>query len=331
MKEIIIGVLASMFFAVTFILNRSMELSGGSWLWSSSLRFIFMLPFLVFIVMLRNNLKQVIHEMLKQPFQWLLWSFVGFVLFYAPLTYAAAYGPGWLVAGTWQLTIVAGVLLAPLFFETVQTKGGQKKIRKTIPIGALCISFVILFGVFLIQLQNGNQITFTDVTLGVLPVVIAAFAYPLGNRKMMEICGGRLDTFQRVLGMTVASLPIWILISLFGFIKVGGPSSDQLVQSFIVAICSGVIATTLFFIATDRVRNHQGKLAAVEATQSTQVLFVITGEVVLLSTPLPTGLATAGILFLILGILLHSYYTKKITSNQKSPLQVYDNKKHQIR
>ncbi|RPK17520.1 hypothetical protein EH2_02830 [Bacillus subtilis] len=39
-----------------------------------------------------------------------------------------------------------------------------------------------------------------------LPVVIAAFAYPLGNRRMLEEYGGRLDTFQRVLGMTLASL-----------------------------------------------------------------------------------------------------------------------------
>ncbi len=40
MKAIVIGILASLFFAVTFILNRAMELSGGSWMWSSSLRFL---------------------------------------------------------------------------------------------------------------------------------------------------------------------------------------------------------------------------------------------------------------------------------------------------
>ncbi|MCY8260530.1 multidrug resistance efflux transporter family protein, partial [Bacillus spizizenii] len=50
MKAIVIGILASLFFAVTFILNRAMELSGGSWLWSASLRFIFMVPFLCLIV-----------------------------------------------------------------------------------------------------------------------------------------------------------------------------------------------------------------------------------------------------------------------------------------
>ncbi|SDI48011.1 DMT family transporter [Alteribacillus bidgolensis] len=308
MKEIFIGIIASMFFAVTFILNRSMELSGGSWVWSSSLRFLFMLPFLFLIVLFRHNLKQVIQEMKKQPIQWFWWSFVGFVLFYAPLTYAASYGPGWLVAGTWQTTIVAGVLISPLFFNNVK-----------IPIRALCISFIILSGVAIIQMQSANTLAVKDIIIGIMPVLIAAFAYPLGNRKMMEVCGGRLDTFQRVLGMTLATLPVWFIICIFGFIKSGGPSTDQIFQAFIVAICSGVIATSLFFIATDSVRKHQSKLAAVEATQSTQVLFVVIGEVLLLSVPLPNATASVGLIVIITGMLLHSYYAKKIKTKQKKP------------
>jgi drug/metabolite transporter (DMT)-like permease len=330
MREIVIGIVASMFFAVTFILNRSMELSGGSWLWSSSLRFLFMVPFLVIIVLIRHNLKQVLQEMLKQPFQWICWSFFGFVLFYAPLTYAASYGPGWLVAGTWQMTIVAGTLLGPLFFEKVQTSNGIIKVRNKIPIGSLCISMLILIGVVLIQLQKADSLTLSEALIGVMPVVLAAFAYPLGNRKMMEVCGERLDTFQRVLGMTLASLPFWLGISAYGFITVGSPSSDQVLQSFIVAICSGLIATTLFFIATDRVKNHQGKLAAVEATQSTEVLFVIIGEVLLLSTPLPTGWATSGLIIIVAGILLHSYNTKKINTEQNKQIQFYQQKEQQL-
>ncbi len=35
--------------------------------------------------------------------------------FYAPLSFAGAFGPGWLVASTWQITIVAGILLTPFF------------------------------------------------------------------------------------------------------------------------------------------------------------------------------------------------------------------------
>lgn len=330
MKEIFIGIAAAMFFAVTFILNRSMELSGGSWLWSSSLRFFFMLPFLLLIVLLRRNLKQVLSEMMKQPFQWLCWSFFGFVLFYGPITYAAAYGPGWLVSGTWQLTIVAGVLLSPLFFKSIQTEQGPIKIRNKIPVRALKTSLLILFGVVLIQWQQASSITLGMMIAGVMPVVVAAFAYPLGNRKMMEVCGGRLDTFQRVFGMTLASLPFWFIIGMYGYFTVGAPSSDQVIQTLIVAISSGVIATTLFFIATDRVRKSQEKLAAVEATQSTQVLFVLIGEAILLSTPLPNGLAITGLFIIMIGILLHSFFTKKVDSKQPIQLPLLKKKEQNL-
>lgn len=307
MKAILIGIVASMFFAVTFILNRSMELSGGSWLWSSSLRFFFMVPFLFFIVWMRGNLGPLFHEMKSNPFGWGIWSFTGFVLFYGPITFAAAYGPGWLVAGTWQLTIIAGVLLGPLFYKIIH----GEKVRERIPLRGLMISFVIFAGVLLIQTQQGSGLTLSMILYGILPVAVAAFAYPLGNRKMMEVCGGRLDTFQRVLGMTLATIPVWIGVAAAGYLSVGAPSQEQVLQTFIVAISSGVIATTLFFIATDMVRNSQEKLAAVEATQSTQVLFVLIGEVMLLSTPLPNEVGMLGLFIIIIGMLLHSFFTKK--------------------
>ncbi|MFB1082687.1 multidrug resistance efflux transporter family protein [Jeotgalibacillus sp. JSM ZJ347] len=299
MKALLIGICSSMFFAVTFILNRSMEADGGSWLWSASLRFIFMVPFLVVIVGLRGNLRELLSEMNKHPFEWIKWSVVGFVLFYAPLTYAAAYGPGWLVAGTWQFTIVAGLLLAPLFLKPDGS-------RHFIQFRALLISSIILAGVVLIQIQQADQMSVAALVLGALPVVVAAFCYPLGNRKMMELCGERLDTFQRILGMTLASLPVWLLLSVIGLVQTGPPSSGQLTQTFIVAVSSGIIATALFFIATNSVRHDQGNLAAVEATQATQVLFVIAGEAILLSSPLPSGVAAAGIGLIVVGIVVHT-------------------------
>lgn len=306
MREILLGVLASLFFAVTFILNRSMEVSGGSWLWSSSLRFFFMLPFLVIIVSYRKGLANTFHELKSAPMPWFVWSFVGFVLFYGPLTFAAAYGPGWLISGMWQFTIVAGVLLAPLF--SVKMKG--RLIKQKIPIVSLFISLVILIGIILIQIPNTKTLSLSTVFLGILPVIVAAFAYPLGNRKMMDHLDGKLDTFQRVLGMTIASLPAWIILAVVAIFTVGLPSMSQVIQSLIVAVSSGVIATTLFFMATDRVRNHQGKLAAVEATQSTEILFVILGEMLILHIPLPEPIALIGLSIIILGMFLHSYYTK---------------------
>lgn len=319
MKEIALGILASLFFAVTFILNHAMEMQGGSWLWSASLRYFFMLPFLLAIVFYRKGFSQLTNEMKSRPVAWLLWSFVGFVLFYAPITFAAAFGPGWLVSGTWQFTIVAGVLLAPLFVTII----AGKTVRQKIPLISLLISCVILAGILLIQVPQAQSVPTKNLLLGILPVVVAAFAYPLGNRKMMEVCGGRVDTFQRVLGMTVASMPAWIVMAIYAILTVGLPSLSQVLQSLLVGISSGVIATILFFIATDRVREHQGKLAAVEATQSTEILFVIIGEALLLGIAFPEPIALAGLGIIIIGMLLHSYYTmvlgKKSVSQQSPP------------
>ncbi len=309
MKEIGIGILASLFFAVTFVLNRTMELSGGSWLWSSSLRFLFMVPFLIAIVAYRKGLGDVKKEMTAKPAPFLIWSVVAFVLFYAPLTYAAAYSPGWLVAGTWQLTIVAGVLLAPLFTFVVKTATGEHKIRQKIPVLSLGISLIILVGVVCIQIPQAQHVNVQTLLLGSVPILIAAFAYPLGNRKMMELLNGRLDTFQRILGMTIATLPVWFCIVLYALFTIGPPSLNQLVQSFIVAVSSGVIATTLFFMATDLSRDNQGKLAAVEATQSMELIFAMSGEMLLIGIVLPGPISIIGIMMIMIGMTLHSLHT----------------------
>jgi len=105
------------------------------------------------------------------------------------------------------------------------------------------------------------------------------------------------------------TIPIWIGFSIYALWTVGPPSMSQLGQSFIVGVSSGVIATTLFFMATDRVRGDQGKLAAVEATQSTQLIFVMLGEMMILGIALPGMLSLIGVAVIIAGMALHSFQT----------------------
>ena len=317
MRPILLGIVAAFFFAFTFVLNRSMDLDGGSWIWSASLRYIFMVPFLIVIVLIRKNFKALWVEMKRHPIAWLLWSFVGFGLFYAPLSFAAAYGPGWLIAGTWQLTIISGSLLAPLFFLTIHTEKGPTRVRGKIPFIGLGMSGIILIGVMLMQVDQATTLSIKAVVLTVVPIMIASFAYPLGNRKMMDLTGGRLDAYQRVLGMTLASMPFWLLLSAYGVATVGLPSVSQTSQAFIVAISSGVIATVLFFQATDIVKGDMAKLAAVEATQSAEVLFAVFGEIVWLSAPLPSVISSAGIILVIVGMILHSYVSHTPRKNME--------------
>ncbi len=280
-----------------------MSLSGGSWLWSSSLRFILMLPLMLVIVAARHKVKPLVQVMRQAPVKWLLWSTMGFGFFYVPLTFAAKYGPSWLVAGTWQITIVAGMLIAPLL--------ERKRDRQPIPPRAMLFSLIILAGVVIMQWRQAGQITGAELLAGTLPVIIAAFAYPLGNRMMMKITEGKIDAMQRTLGMTLASMPFWIIIALTGLAKAGLPSGSLVFQSLLVALTSGVIATTLFFKATDIARGDHQLLASVEATQAGEVLFALLGEIILLRGHMPDLYSGIGIVVVIAGMILHSAATQK--------------------
>lgn len=304
-KPIFYGIISSIFFAFTFVLNSSMNLSGGSFIWSASLRYIFMLPIL-YTILIKNNRAKAVHlSIIKNIKLWILWSTIGFGFFYAPLTFSSNYGQSWLVAGCWQITIVCGILLTPLF-------------NKKIPVKNLLMSFIIIFGVFLIQYEQATAISLSGALLSIIPIIIAAFSYPLGNRKMMELCSDELDTFQRIYGMTLCSMPFWIILSIFGVINDGLPSSNQVFQSFIVAIFSGIIATYLFFKATDMAKDNARELAIVESTQSGEVIFTILGEVIILKGIIPNKIGLLGLSLIILGMILNSIILSKEKNTNNS-------------
>ncbi|MCL6633872.1 MAG: multidrug resistance efflux transporter family protein [Alicyclobacillus herbarius] len=309
MKSILLGICASFFFALTFVFNRVMADAGGSWVWSASLRYFFMIPPLVAVVALRRGLRPLWRETVLHPWLWLWWSFVGFGLFYAPLCFAAAYSPAWLTAGAWQFTIVAGSLVVPLFKEVVETPFGPALRRMRIPFRHMGMSLVILFGIGLMEWSQATRVSARDLWLGALPITIAAFAYPLGNRKMMEVCGGRLDAYQRTLGMTVASLPLWLVLSAWQWSHAGGPSVGQCLQSLVVALSSGVVATVLFFSATDLAEGNPRQLAAVEATQSGEVVFALIGELLLIPGTHVSAQGLLGLGLVVVGMVLHSWFS----------------------
>ncbi|MDD3173478.1 MAG: multidrug resistance efflux transporter family protein, partial [Herbinix sp.] len=241
------------------------------------------------------------------------WSTIGFGFFYAPLSFASVYGASWLVAATWQVTIIAGVLLSPLFFKYKQSNMGIIKVRNKIPKKALLMSSVILIGIFLIQFEDANNISNLRMFLVVIPVIIAAFSYPLGNRKMIEFCDNRFNTYQRVFGMTLCSMPFWVIISIFGFLDTGLPNKSQMMQSLIVAIFSGIIATILFFKATDMVSKDMNKLAVIESTQSGEVIFTLIGGVFVFQDKMPTVVGFIGILIVVIGMILNSLIQSRLS------------------
>jgi drug/metabolite transporter (DMT)-like permease len=288
-----IGLLAALLFSTSFVLNRSVQVGGGAWEWTASLRYLMTLPLLAAIVAARGGIAPAVAALRARPLAWLGWSTVGFGLFYAPLAFAVTSSPGWLLAGAWQLTILAGIVLAPVLYRDH---------RAVIPRGATAGAVVVLSGVALTQAEHAGAVGAHALLAGVLPVLVAACAYPAGNRKTMEVAGGRLDTWQRILAMTVASLPFWLVLSALGLVRAGTPQTDQLAQCAIVAIVGGLLATALFFAATARVRHRPAQLAAVEATQSGEVVFAAGLEVLLLGIAFPSPLAWCGVALIVGGI-----------------------------
>lgn len=287
-KAFALGILSSLFFSATFILNRSMQLGGGNFLWTASLRYFFMVPLLMLLLAPKGGVQRAHQEIARKPSPWFLWSFVGFGIFYFFLCWGADHGSSWLVVGAWQVTIVMGILLTPLF-------------HKHIPRRALFIALLIVLGVFLIVYENAVAISLRDTLITLVTVGIAAFAYPLGNRKLMALDHG-LSTMERVYAMSICTLPFWILVAALAIMQGSLPSASQLVQGALVGVFSGVLATVLFFHATDLSKHSPKALAITESTIAGEVIFTLLGGIIILHDPVPGAIAWVGLAIIVLGM-----------------------------
>ena len=294
-KALALGIVGAFFFAFNFILIRAMNLGGGYFLWTASLRYIFTLPMMALLVWRSKGMTQVLESIKAKPGKWFLWSTVGFGLFYAPLSAASVYGESWFTAAIWQFTIVAGVLLTPLFGAKIPKKN-------------LMCSFLIVAGILLMQFSKIREGVEANWGMLILMMGIASFSYPLGNRKMMQgIDGDGLTTVQRIFGMSLCSMPFWIICAIASGLKAGAPAASQCLQAFLVALLAGVIATILFFRATDMTKHDQKQLAVIEATQSGEVIFTLILGVLLLHDAAPDAMGLAGIVIIVIGMVLNSF------------------------
>ncbi len=293
---VLIALASALFFTATYVLNRAIATSGGHWAWSATLRYFLTLPMLACALPWRGGFAPVWRAMRAHPRSWLVWSGVGFTLFCVCLTWAAAFAPAWLIAGTFQLTVIAGMLLAPLIYDDA---------RARLPRGALALGVLIVLGIAAMQLGHFNGRLDRDAWLALASVSISAFLYPLGNRKILlhlERTGETLNATQRVFGMTLASQPFWIVVAIHAGSVAGLPPLSQVALAAGVAFFAGTIATILFFHATAMVQDDASALGAVEAMQAAEILFSTVLGVLLLGESAPHGIALGGALVVALGI-----------------------------
>jgi drug/metabolite transporter (DMT)-like permease len=298
---LVIGLLAAFFFSVTFLINRSISLEGGHWYWSASLRYVYTIVFLgVGLLFFRgvNYLVYVLQEFKNHLGFWTLSGSIGFGSFYGFLCFSADFSPAWVVATTWQMTIIASLFVLWAF--------GQK-----LPKSIWVYTTVIFVGISCVNLSHFDISDYKPLLLGFFPVLIAAFSYPLGNQMVWMTKKKRYDrgdesvlilnnAFVKVFLLTLGSYPVWIV--LFFLFDVSTPSSGQLMSVASVALLSGVIATTLFLYARNKA-NTPSKLMLVDATQSGEVAFALLGEVMFLGASLPSLMGVVGIIITIIGLI----------------------------
>ena len=317
-RRVLLGIIAALFFSTTFVLNRSMSLTGGHWVWSASLRFGYMLIYLVLILLVTKGYR-AIHDVVILFFEnWLFWILagsIGFGVFYSTICFSSNYSAGWVVATTWETTIIATPIVL-LFF-------GRK-----VPVRGIIFTALIFIGILLVNLEHAAATNPINFLPGVFPVLVAAFAYPIGNQMVWEARKGENrriphiqhpileNGFAKVLLLTMGSIPFWVCLVLFT--SPPPPAAGQIISTAVVALCSGVIATTIFLYAR-HLCQQPFEIAAVDATQSMEVVFSLIGEVIFLHGVFPGGLGIAGIALTIIGLVAYVIMQNTSQAANKMP------------
>ena len=303
---ILIGLLSGLFFSSTFILNRIMSLEGGHWVWSGCLRYAYMILFLIILLSLFQGSKapgRIFRLFFRHWKFWVIAGSIGFGGFYSLICFSADYAPGWVIATTWQLTIIATLVVLIGF-------------GRSFPKKVWFFSFIVLSGVLLVNLSHFEISTTKELLMGGIPVLIAAFCYPIGNQLVWEAKNGNPylpniknplleNPLNKVMLLSLGSVPFWLLLVALN--RPPLPSSGQLVNTALVALFSGIIATSLFLYARNRSKKAS-ELAAVDATQSSEVIFAMAGEILILNAPLPGPIALAGIFLVFTGLALFIHF-----------------------
>ncbi|MDO5769934.1 MAG: multidrug resistance efflux transporter family protein [Psychrobacter sp.] len=339
-RLILLGLLAGAFFSSTFILNELMSAAGGHWYWSASLRYLFMLLMLSLMISARHGIKRL--RELAQIFiqHWAFWCVtgsIGFGLFYAGICFAADHASGWVVASTFMFTVVASLFILRAFGQRFERQ--VILYAMMIFIGVILVNLNEAWHAANTPSTLTSPIGQTPAILhtvlfGALPALIAAFSYPIGNQLVWQASHNAKaktngapeqtsaqwsqppswmrhiptinttllnDAFNKIWLMTLGSAPFWLILG--AVLHPNLPSLSQTLNTFLVALLSGVIATGLFLLAREQAVSSK-EVASVDATQASEVIFALIGGIIFLGTPLPSAIGVLGIALIMLGLVL---------------------------
>lgn len=309
-KILLFGFLASLFFSSTFAINKYLNVdTGGHWYWTAALRYIYVFILINAVILIKSGFTDLV-ETYKCYFRnilfWLFAGGIGFGVFYMSLCYAASFSDGWVLASTWQTTILFTPLVLYLLGEKVNLKGVYYLLLMFI--GVICINSYA-FDSFDSNLANS-----------IIPILIAAFSYPLGNSLCKYASEGKYKKLSvanyevsrkplnQILLMVLGALPI---IGLTGLIvQPIEPTKEQYLYIIIVAILTGVIATFFLYKARSYANEDANALAFADGTQALESPLALFWGYLCFSEELPNFVGIVGLILLTLGMYL--FYTKSI-------------------
>ena len=340
-KMIVWGLIASAFFSTSFVLYQLMSVQGGHWFWSASFRCFFMWLLLSVFILLQNKLNPSKLIALCKLFasHWQFWCVTGGIGLgtYGLLAFAADYAQGWVLAATYLFTVVASLVVLSFFGQSFQ----KKVIVYSVIVFIGVVLANVGEGLRHSTSQGTNWHAL--LLFGALPAFIAIFRFPFGNQLIWqagqpkgdsthhtdaiskaannetskltsELATSKLlqkvpqvtspllsNPLHKVWLMSLGSLPIWLVLGIM--VQPPAPSVSQMTISFLVALMAGVLGTTTFLHARSLAKQPQ-QLAAVDATQGSEIIFALLGGMLLLHTPMPSGLSFVGIALVIIGLVL---------------------------
>lgn len=244
-----------------------------------------------------SYIRKIFIEFIDKFIFWTISGTLGFGVFYGLICFAADFSPAWIVATTWQITIIASLFVLSFF---------GKRLPKKIWI----YTILVFMGITLVNLSLVDINDLSALVLGFFPVLIAAFAYPIGNQMVWEEKKRRIDghqdlsvisnAFSKVYLMTLGSFPLWIILYFFTTPEMF--TLNQVINVSIISLSSGVIGSSLFLYARSKA-STPSKLMLVDACASGEVIFALIGEIMFLGAVFPNYIGVIGIVVTIISII----------------------------
>lgn len=310
LKTLSIGVGASILLSSTFLINRLMGTGGGNWMWMGSLRVVAVFIILTVYWFATGVGVSVFTLLSRHRLLWLSAGTLTFGVSYAMVCFLAHLLPAWVVATGWQMNVLISPLVLRLFGRSVPRKG-------------VALSAMIFLGIMLVQMGRATtNHPLASLIICILPFVVIAMTYMIGNQLLKECLQGRSvgpfrpiseplasSGFVQIYLMTTGAIPFWIVLLIVSACTGGPlyPTPTEVLGATGIAVCSGILGMGFYYHARHRARVDAYQINGVDATIAVQVASTLAIELLFLGGSWPNTNGWIGLTLVAVGLILYPF------------------------